>query len=179
MSRLAKKPIEYAKNVDVSFDSTNFSVKGPQGELSLVIRPVIDVKINNEDRTIVVAPKNNQLETRALVGTYASRIKSMISGVVNPFVRTLIIEGVGYRAEAQGTKLNMALGFSHPVVVDVPAGIKVTVEKGVITITGIDKVSVGQFAAQVRAFKKPEPYKGKGIRYSDEVIRRKQGKKSV
>ena len=117
--------------------------------------------------------------SRALVGTYASHLINMITGVTEGFAKKLIVEGVGFRSEVKGNELHMSLGFSHPVVMEIPKGLTATAEKNIITVTGIDKESTNQFAAQIRAKKKPEPYKGKGIRYEGEIIRRKQGKKSA
>jgi len=114
-----------------------------------------------------------------MLGTYAAHLKNMIRGVVAPFEKKLIIEGIGFKAEVKGGELVLALGFTHPVKIKIPDGLKVSSEKGAISVSGSDKEAVGQFAAAVRALKKPEPYKGKGIRYDGEVIRRKQGKKTV
>ena len=177
MSRLAKKPIIIPSGTTVSKEGGTVRVKGPLGELS---RPFPDaVLVSIEGAEILVSLKDQLREHKALSGTAVAHIKNMIGGVQKPYEKKLLIEGVGFKADAEGSKLKMALGFSHPVVVEVPTGIKVTTEKGVINISGIDKDAVGQFAAKVRALKEPEPYKGKGIRYSDEVIRRKQGKKTA
>ncbi|MBI4068126.1 50S ribosomal protein L6 [Candidatus Kaiserbacteria bacterium] len=178
MSRIAKKPIAIPAGVTVavSADST-VSVKGKGGELKRTFRPLISIK--TDSNTVILEPKSDSHLAKALWGTYAAHIRNMMEGVTKPYVKQLLIEGVGYRATVQGTKIVLAVGFSHPVELAIPAGITVTAEKGVITITGIDKDAVGQFAANVRAKKVPEPYKGKGIRYSTEVIRRKQGKKVV
>ena len=123
--------------------------------------------------------KQNTSFGRSLWGTYASHVKNMITGVNTPFVKKLILEGVGYKGDVQGTTLNLALGFSHPVKVQIPAGVTVTSDKGLFTFTSADKEAVGGFAAKIRSLKKPEPYKGKGFRYEDEVIQRKQGKKAA
>ena len=178
MSRIGKKPIAIPAKTEVIISDSMITVKGPLGELSKSFRAdVLDIKI--EDNTVFLTPKNDTLETKALWGTFGSHIKNMISGVNQEYVIKLLIEGVGYKADVQGTTLVMSLGFSHPVKLEIPKGISCKVEKGEITISGIDKEVVGQFAAVVRSNKKPEPYKGKGIRYSDEIIRRKEGKKSV
>ena len=177
MSRLAKKPIIIPEKTTVTKEGGTILVKGPLGELSRSFPPAVLVKI--EGTEIVVALGDALREHKALSGTAVAHIKNMIAGVNKPYEKKLLIEGVGFKADAQGTKLNMALGFSHPVVVEVPQGIKVTTEKGIINISGINKDAVGQFAAKIRSFKEPEPYKGKGIRYSNEVIRRKQGKKTA
>ena len=119
------------------------------------------------------------LANKALWGTYSSHIQNMVKGVATPFAKKLILEGIGYKSEVKGSNLVMALGFSHQVIVPVPEGLKVTAEKNIITTTGADKELVGSFAAKVRSLKKPEPYKGKGMRYEGEVIKRKQGKKTA
>ncbi len=177
MSRIAKKPIELPAKTEASFSGGIMTVKGPLGTLTKVFKPHINVAIENN--AITLTPNNETLQAKALWGTYASHIKNMIAGVNKPFEKKLIVEGIGYKADVKGKDLAMALGFSHPVVVAIPTDLKVTTEKNNITISGIDCEKVGQFAAVVRAFKKPEPYLGKGIRYSDEVIRRKQGKKAA
>lgn len=178
MSRIGKKPIEIPAKTEVTLSGSVLTVKGPLGELSKNVRTdAVDVLI--EGNTVTLTPKNDNLETKALWGTFGSHIKNMIAGVNQEYVIKLIIEGVGYKADLQGTTLVMNLGFSHQVKLELPKGITCKVEKGEVTISGIDKEVVTQFAAIVRSKKKPEPYKGKGIRYSDEVIRRKEGKKSV
>lgn len=153
------------------------TVKGPLGTLSRTFRPHIAISIENGE--ISLAPTHDSLETKALLGTYVAHIKNMISGVHKPYEKKLVVEGIGYKADVKGATLAMALGFSHPVDVPIPSDLKVTSEKNVITVSGIDTEKVGRFAADVRALKKPEPYLGKGIRYADEVIRRKQGKKAA
>lgn len=177
MSRLGKQPIEIPQGVEVTFAEGVLTVKGPKGTLTQAVRPVIAVTIENNAITLV--PQKETLESRALWGTYAALVHNMISGVTEGFKKVLEIEGVGYRADAQGQKLTLSVGFSHPVIMQVPEGITTVVEKNVITITGNDKHAVGQFAANVRKVKEPEPYKGKGIRYQGEYIIRKQGKKAV
>ena len=177
MSRLAKKPIIIPAGTTVTQESGTVRVKGPLGELSRPFPDAVMVSIEGEE--IRVSLKDQLREHKALSGTAVAHIKNMIGGVQKPYEKKLLIEGVGFKADAEGSKLKMALGFSHPVVVEAPKGIKVTTEKGVINVSGIDKDAVGQFAAKIRSLKEPEPYKGKGIRYSDEVIRRKQGKKTA
>lgn len=177
MSRIAKKPIPVPAKTEVSYASGVFTVKGPLGELKKDFKPDISVKIENNE--ITLTPNSKSPLAKALWGTYASHIKNMLSGVNKPYEKKLIIEGIGFKSDVKGNDLNMSLGFSHPVKIIIPQGLKVTADKNVITVSGIDCEKVGQFTANVRALKKPEPYKGKGIRYSDEVIRRKQGKKSV
>ncbi len=178
MSRIGKKPIEIPAKTEVSLSGNVLTVKGPLGELTRVVRTdAVDVLI--EENAVTLTPKNDNLETKALWGTFGSHIKNMVQGVNQEYVIKLLVEGVGFKSELQGSTLVMNLGFSHQVKFELPKGITCKVEKGEITISGIDKEAVGQFAAVVRSKKKPEPYKGKGIRYSDEVIRRKEGKKSV
>lgn len=176
MSRLGKKPIQIPANTEVTVVPGLVTVKGPKGELKLAFRPSINISV--EDKTVKLEPANDSLEARALWGTYSSEILSMIKGVNELFEKKLIIEGVGYKCEMKGNQLSMALGFSHPVILDIPEGINCTTEKNTITINGTSKEKVGQFAAVVRSHKKPEPYKGKGIRYSDEIVKRKEGKKA-
>lgn len=178
MSRIAKTPIAIPANTEVKVVDNFITVKGPKGELKKAYRPN-SVNIVVADNTVTLSLKKTDIESRALWGTYASHLRNMLEGVNTPFVKKLILEGIGYKAEVQGTTLKMALGFSHPVNVEIPAGLTVASEKGTITITGIDKETVGQFAASLRAMKKPEPYKGKGFRYEGEIIRRKQGKKAA
>ncbi len=178
MSRIGKKPIDIPAKTEVTLEGNVIIVKGPLGELSRTVRTdAIDVII--EGSQINLSPKNESLATKALWGTFGSHIKNMIAGVNQEYVVKLIIEGVGYKADLQGTTLVMNLGFSHQVKLELPNGVSCKVEKGEVTLSGINKEVVTQFAAVVRSHKKPEPYKGKGIRYSDEVVRRKEGKKSV
>jgi large subunit ribosomal protein L6 len=176
MSRIGKQIIVIPAGVEVTFKEPTVTVKGPKGTLTRDILDNVEIKI--EAAEVTVHPRRNDIKTRALWGTYASHIKNMIHGVVTPFEKKLLIEGVGLKWEVKGKDLNMSLGFSHPVMREIPEGLTVTAEKGTLTIVGIDKEAVGLFANKVRSLKKPEPYKGKGIRYSDEVVRRKQGKKA-
>jgi large subunit ribosomal protein L6 len=177
MSRVGKQIIAIPQKTDVTLVDGVLSVKGPLGELRRKLRSVVAVTIENNQVTL--APTEETLFAEALWGTYASHISNMIAGVNTPYTKKLILEGVGFKSEVSGGKLKLALGFSHPVHVDIPEGLTVTAEKNLITISGSDKEVVGQFAASVRALKKPEPYKGKGFRYDGEIIRRKQGKKSA
>jgi len=177
MSRLGKKPIKIPAKTEVEISEGIVTVSGPLGKLTMSFKPIVEVSKNGDE--VILTPKNDELETIALWGTYSSIIDNLIVGVNKGYEKKLIIEGVGYKAEVKGDSVSMNLGFSHPVLVKIPSDIKVTVEKDTMTITGINKESVGQFAANIRAYKKPEPYKGKGIRYSDEVVRRKEGKKTV
>ncbi len=177
MSRIGKKVIAIPTGTEVKLSSNGISVKGPLGTLEKKFKGDIEITIGPTEVTLV--PKRITLENKALWGTYASHIMNMISGVSTPFVKKLIVEGIGYKSEVKGSNLVLALGFSHPVSVPIPTGLKVTAEKNIITVTGNDKEMVGEFVAKVRSLKKPEPYKGKGIRYEGEVVKRKQGKKTV
>lgn len=177
MSRVGKQILIIPEKTEVTVSEGLVTVKGPKGEIKRAFKTVVEIKINDKEITLV--PHKNDNATRALWGTYASHIKNMMKGVSEGYVEKLILEGIGFKADVSGTNLNMALGFSHPVSKVIPTGLTVTSEKGVITISGFDKELVGRFAAEVRALKKPEPYKGKGFRYDGEVIRRKQGKKAA
>jgi large subunit ribosomal protein L6 len=175
MSRLAKQPIAIPEGVEIKIDGTLITVKGKKGELSREFKTNI-ISIENKDNALVLGLAEESVLSRALVGTYASHLKNMIQGVTEGFEKKLIVEGVGFRSEVKGKELHMQLGFSHPVVMEIPEDLNATAEKNLITITGIDKERTNQFAAQIRAKKKPEPYKGKGIRFKGEQIRRKAGK---
>jgi large subunit ribosomal protein L6 len=177
MSRIGKQIIAIPNGTTVTLTDGLLKVVGGKGELSRVFKD--DIGITIADNQITLLPKKMTIESNALWGTYASHIKNMIEGVTNGYKKDLILEGVGYKVSLTGNTLVMALGFSHEVRVEVPAGLTVTAEKNVVAISGIDKEAVGQFAAEIRSLKKPEPYKGKGFRYGTEVIRRKQGKKNV
>lgn len=177
MSRLGKQPIEMPAGVEVTLREGIVTIKGPKGTLTHKTHALVSVTLENN--VLTLAPTKDSIAGKAMWGTHAALIRNMIEGVTTGFKKVLEIEGVGYRADAQGQKLTMTVGFSHPVIIEVPEGITCTVEKGVITITGNDKHAVGQFAANIRKVKKPEPYKGKGIRYQGEHIIRKQGKKAV
>lgn len=177
MSRIGKKIIILPEKTEIKVSTDSVSVKGPLGKLTRTLPPMIEVKVSGNE--VTVHPKKITLESRALWGTYASHIINMISGVNKLFEKKLILEGIGFKSEVKGSQIVLALGFSHPVNVDIPEGLKVTAEKNIISVSGADKEMVGQFAARLRSLKKPEPYKGKGMRYDDEIIRRKQGKKSV
>ncbi|MSR70914.1 50S ribosomal protein L6 [Candidatus Kaiserbacteria bacterium] len=177
MSRLAKRPITIPAKTEVTVSGGTVAVKGPKGSLQKPLHRLVQIEVLADG--VQVSPKGESLQSRALIGTYASHIRNMISGVNTGFSKKLLIEGVGFKWDVQGKTLNLALGFSHPVKMPIPEGLTVKADKGVLTIDGFDKEAVGQFAANVRAMKKPEPYKGKGIRYDGEVIRRKQGKKAA
>ena len=177
MSRLAKNPIEIIPGVTVTVNGHTVEVKGPKGELTKTFSP--EVVIELVDNTIVLTKKTEKVFVRSLWGTIGSHVRNMMEGVTKGYEKKLILEGVGFKSAVVGNVLDLALGFSHPVKEEIPAGLTVTAEKNIISISGIDKESVGQFAAYIRSLKKPEPYKGKGFRYDDEVIRRKQVKKSA
>ena len=177
MSRIGKKGIQIPDKTEISINSGAVLVKGPKGSLERNFRPDISIVIS--DKSVSLTPAKENKQTKALWGTYASHIKNMIKGVNDGFEKKLILEGVGFKSQVNGPKLVLALGFSHPVEVVIPEGLNVKAEKNVLTMSGIDKELVGSFSAKVRDLKKPEPYKGKGFRYFDEVIRRKQGKRSV
>jgi large subunit ribosomal protein L6 len=177
MSRIAKKPIVIPAKTEASYAGGVMTVKGPLGTLTKNFKPLINVVVENG--AIALTPNGTSLQAKALWGTYASHIKNMLAGVNKPYEKKLIVEGIGFKADLKGKDLVLALGFSHTITLPIPADLKVTSEKNNITISGIDKEKVGQFTAQIRALKKPEPYLGKGVRYSDEVIRRKQGKKAA
>lgn len=176
MSRLAKLPIPLGKT-KVSFEGGVLSVAGPKGTLTKRVHPSISIQV--ADMGVSVSPKNTSRLAKALTGTFASHVRNMVKGVETPYKKVLILEGVGYRTEVKGKELVCTVGKSHPVKLVVPEEVTVTAEKNVITIESVDKEVVGQFAANVRRVKPPEPYLGKGFRYEGEIIRRKQGKKAV
>ena len=177
MSRIGKQEINIPTGVKVTQSGDTLTVTGPKGTLSRIFRDDITIAIT--DKNVKLDIKRNDKFSQSLWGTYASHIKNMIKGVETPYQKKLILEGVGFKSEVKGKDMHFALGFSHPVVMHIPEGITATAEKNNITIIGIDKELVGNFTAALRALKKPEPYKGKGMRYENEVIRRKQGKKTV
>ena len=175
MSRIGKKPVVIPAGVAVDLKDETLKIKGPKGELVLAVHP--KVAINHTDSELTVSVKHPDVKAeKALWGLFRALINNMVVGVTSGFTKILEINGVGYKATMTGTKLVMALGYSHPIEMEVPKGLEVKVEKNVITIAGIDRQLVGQFAAEVRSQREPEPYKGKGIKYSDETIRRKAGK---
>ena len=169
MSRIAKYPVDLPAKVEVDLQAEQITVKGPLGSLSLTLLPV--VKINLDGTRLTFEPADESAFANAMSGTTRANVANMVNGVSKGFERKLNLVGVGYRAQAQGENLNLSLGFSHPVVHKMPAGIKVeTPTQTEIIIKGTDRQRVGQVAAEVRAYRKPEPYKGKGIRYADEVV---------
>ncbi len=175
MSRIGKKPIKIPEQVEFKLDNNLLSIKGPKGELKININS--SIKVEEKDKVITLKPLFMEKSTRALWGTYGSIINNMIQGVTKGFEKKLEINGVGYRALVQEDKLILNVGFSHPIEIKTPEGINFNVEKNIITVSGIDKQLVGQVAAKIRSKRKPEPYKGAGIKYEDEIIRRKAGKK--
>jgi len=176
MSRLAKKPIAVGKT-DVSVAGGVLTVKGTKGTLTKRVHPSINIAVDTEG--VLVTPKDHSRLAKALTGTFASHVKNMVQGVETLYMKKLIMDGVGYKMEVKGKDVVLTVGFSHTVPLAIPEDITVTVEKNVLKIESANKESVGQFAANVRRVKPPEPYLGKGIHYEGEVIRRKQGKKAV
>lgn len=177
MSRIGKQPIAIPSGTEVHVSEGILTVKGKGGELQKELHEDIAIEVNGSE--VVVTPTNETRQAQALWGTFASHVRNMVTGVNEPYEKKLVVEGVGYRVALEGKKLVLNVGFSHSVEVAVPEGVKVVVEKNEISIKGANKETVGQFAANVRAVKKPEPYKGKGIRYSDEIVRRKEGKRAT
>ncbi len=175
MSKLAKKPIVIPEGVEVKEAAGTLQVKGKQGALELKLPPFIFAELR--DKEALLKPSASHKQALANWGTAAALLKNAIQGVAGGFSKSLEIEGVGFRATMEGNSLVLNVGFTHPAKFTPPAGIKIAVEKGTITVSGIDKNLVGLAAAKIRKIKKPEPYKGKGIRYKGEVIRRKEGKK--
>jgi large subunit ribosomal protein L6 len=175
MSRIGKLPIAIPSGVQVDVHGQSVQVKGPKGELSLAVHPAITVAV--QDGRVVCTRRSDEKFHKALHGLTRSLVNNMVAGVVKGFERKLELVGVGYRASMLGSNLNLALGYSHPILYPVPAGIKIDVkDQTQITVTGIDKQLVGAVAAKIRGFRPPEPYKGKGVKYAEERIRRKAGK---
>ena len=175
MSRVGRKPIEIIKGVTVSLNGKIVTVKGPHGELSATVHPNINVEI--KDNQVVFGRKNEEKQNKALHGLWRALVQNMIKGVTTGYSKKLEIVGVGYRAEMKGKKLQLLLGYSHPILCGAPEGIKIeTPSQTNITISGIDKQLVGLVASKIRSFRPPEPYKGKGVKYEGEYIRRKAGK---
>ncbi|MBN4079434.1 50S ribosomal protein L6 [Beggiatoa alba] len=176
MSRVANNPISIPAGVEVALSGQSVTVKSAKGELSFNAHAAVE--ISQQDSVLRFAPRDSAGSSNALAGTTRALVNNMVKGVSEGFEKRLTLVGVGYRAQAQGKALNLSLGFSHPVVFDVPAGITVeTPSQTEVIIKGIDKQKVGQVAADIRSYRPPEPYKGKGIRYSDEHVIRKQAKK--
>ena len=175
MSRIGRLPIEIPAGVDITINGQDVKVKGPKGELALTVKAPIEAKI--EDGQILVSRPDDERESRSLHGLTRTLIANQIIGVTEGYTKGLEVVGTGYRVAAKGANIEFALGYSHPITVEPPAGISFTVE-GVnkLTVSGIDKQAVGEVAANIRKLRKPEPYKGKGVRYAGEVVRRKAGK---
>ena len=177
MSQIGKKPIEIPEKVEVKIEGRAILVRGPKGELSREILPEINVAL--QDKNLLVSPKIKTKRAKAFWGLTRTLIDNLIKGVTVGYEKKLEMKGVGYRANTEGNDIILHLGFSHPVKIESPEGIKFLVEKNIITVSGIDKELVGQIAAKIRRVRPPEPYKGKGVRYLGELVRRKVGKKAA
>jgi large subunit ribosomal protein L6 len=176
MSRVAKSPITLPAGVTAARSDQSLSVKGPKGEMAMAIHPLVDVA--QEDSSLRVSPKVEDKASWAMAGTMRALVSNMVTGVSQGFEKKLQLVGVGYRAQAGGKSLNLSLGFSHPIDYPVPEGISITTPSATeIVVSGSNKQRVGQVAAEIRAFRPPEPYKGKGVRYADELVARKEAKK--
>jgi large subunit ribosomal protein L6 len=176
MSRIGKKPVALPKGVTASVDGQTVKVKGPKGELSVTLVREVSAKV--DDHGVTITPDKGSERASQMWGLSRSLVNNLVTGVTTGFTQKLEIQGVGYRAAVQGKNLNLQLGFSHDVVYPIPAGIAITSEKPtMISVSGIDKQLVGQVAAEIRGYRPPEPYKGKGVRYEGEYVRRKEGKK--
>ncbi|MBD3300286.1 MAG: 50S ribosomal protein L6 [Candidatus Moranbacteria bacterium] len=178
MSRIGKEPIKIPDGVSITVEGNSIKAKGSKGELSLAVHPNLEVKF--EDDKITILPQNKEDdEQRALWGTYRVLVNNIITGVSKGYTKELEVNGTGYRVSVSGRKLVLGVGFSHPVEIEPPEDITFTVEENKISVSGIDKQKVGEWASRVRAVRKVEPYKGKGIKYVDEYVKRKVGKKAV
>lgn len=176
MSRIAKKPIELPSGVEFSINGSEVSAKGPKGNLSLTLHDAVN--LTQEDNVLTLSPRDDRQSSLAVTGTMRSLVSNIVEGVANGFEKKLLLVGVGYRAQAQGKQLNLSLGLSHPVNYQVPEGIEIETPAATeIVVRGCDKQRVGQVCAEIRAFRPPEPYKGKGVKYADEQIVRKEAKK--
>lgn len=176
MSRIANNPVSIPKGVEISISGQDLNVKGSKGNLSLTMHELVE--ISQEDDTLQLKAAEKSKKSVALAGTFRSLVNNMVTGVSTGFQKELELQGVGYRAQAQGKKLNLSLGFSHPVVYEAPEGIEIeTPSQTQVIVRGIDKQLVGQVSAEIRAYRPPEPYKGKGVRYADEYVKRKEAKK--
>jgi large subunit ribosomal protein L6 len=174
MSRIGKKPIQIPKGVTIDLKDDLLKIKGPKGELERKIHPKVSLQI--DDGQILISVEEEGRETRALHGLFGALIANMVTGVGEGFERVLEIVGIGYRAELSGSEVTFHLGYSHPITYELPKGVDAKIEKTKITLTSIDKEALGMTAAKIRSFRKPEPYKGKGIKYAEEYIKRKAGK---
>lgn len=176
MSRIGKQPITIPTGTTVTNDGSLLTVKGPKGELTMPIHNAVTVAVT--DGQVIVEKKHNAKIAQAMWGTTQRLVLNMVVGVTEGFTRVLELSGVGFRMALKGKQVDLALGFSHPVVLDIPEGLTVEIEKNTLKVSGADKQKVGQFAAVIRALKPVEPYKGKGFKYDDEIVRRKEGKKA-
>lgn len=177
MSRIGKKPIEIPENVEVKIEDKSVTIKGPKGSLCQEIRSELLIEV--KDNKIFVLPRQETKQTNAFCGTTRAILANLVEGVTRGFERKLELEGIGYRASLEGQNLVLTVGFTHPIKIEAPENVKFLVEKNVITISGIDKGKVSQLAAKIRKVRPPEVYKGKGIRYAGELVKRKEGKKAV
>lgn len=176
MSRIAKSPIAVVSGVNAVINGQNVELKGPKGQLQLSVHE--DVQVSQDDNVLAVAPRNGSKAANALAGTMRALLNNMVTGVSAGFEKKLELVGVGYRAQVKGNLLNLTLGFSHPVDYEIPEGVAIeTPSQTEILVKGVDKQKVGQAAAEIRAYRPPEPYKGKGVRYADEEIVLKEAKK--
>jgi len=176
MSRVAKAPVQIPAGVEVTVAADKLSIKGKQGQLELNVHS--SVNIQKEENVLTFAPKSNDKQANALAGTFRALVNNMVTGVSVGFEKKLILQGVGYRVKTTGNTLNLTLGFSHPVDYELPAGVTAeTPSQTEVVIKGIDKQQVGQVAAEIRGYRPPEPYKGKGVRYANEYVKRKEAKK--
>ncbi|POQ98771.1 50S ribosomal protein L6 [Alkalispirochaeta sphaeroplastigenens] len=178
MSRIGRLPIDVPKGVTVTVNDMNVTVKGPKGELSQLLRPEVSLEV--QDDTVVVSRKNDSKKAKGFHGLYRQLVANMVVGVSQGFSRTLLINGVGYRAEVKGSSVLLNLGYSNPIEYMVPEGITITGEgANKLVVQGIDKQLVGKTASEIRKVRPPEPYKGKGVKYEDEYVRRKVGKSGI
>ena len=176
MSRIANTPVSVPNGVEVSISGQELNVKGARGNLSLTMHELVE--ISQEEDALKLKAAENSKQSVALAGTFRSLVNNMVTGVSTGFRKELELQGVGYRAQVRGRQLNLSLGFSHPVVYEAPEGVEIeTPSQTQVIVKGIDKQLVGQVSAEIRAFRPPEPYKGKGVRYVDEYVRRKEAKK--
>lgn len=177
MSKIGKKPVLIREGVTVNVGERSIEVKGANGEAALPILP--GVKVEKKENELIFIPENDSKQTLSNWGTMRALVENAVRGASQDFTKNLAIEGVGYRANVEGEKLVLNLGYSHQIKFDIPKGVKIIVDKNTLNLSGADKQLVGETAARIRRLRKPEPYKGKGIRYTDEVIKRKAGKKAV
>jgi large subunit ribosomal protein L6 len=176
MSRVAKAPVQIPAGVEVKLAADKIAIKGKQGQLELDVHSSVEIK--QEENVLTFAPKTGDKQANALAGTFRALVNNMVTGVSVGFEKKLVLQGVGYRAKSSGKTLNLSLGFSHPVDYELPDGVTCeTPSQTEVVIKGVDKQVVGQVAAEIRGYRPPEPYKGKGVRYADEIVRRKEAKK--